>query len=116
MKDFLNLILNFINNFNITYNNFIEIFNNENPDFDIYFYSHYYEDLLLFKNKLKLMHHYYFIGKNENRYISENDFNNRNLDFIDNFKIDDESNFCKKSNFFDIFTILVFSSCSVLSS
>ena len=76
-----------LDNFNGKYNNFVEIFNNENPDFDIYFYSNYYEDLLLFKNKLKLMHHYYFIGKNENRYISENDFNNRNPDFINNFKI-----------------------------
>ena len=75
-----------LDNFNGKYNNFIEIFNNENLDFDIYFYSHYYEDLLLFKNKLKLMHHYYFIGSNENRYISENDFNNKNPNFINNFK------------------------------
>jgi hypothetical protein len=77
----------YLDNFNGTYNNFIELFNSEYSDFDIYFYGNYYEDLLLFKNKLKLMHHYYFIGKNENRYISENDFNNRNPDFINNFKI-----------------------------
>ena len=71
-----------LDNFNGTYNNFIENFNNENPEFDINFYQNYYEDLILFKNKLKLMHHYYFIGSNENRYISENDFNNKNPNFI----------------------------------
>jgi hypothetical protein len=52
-----------LENFNINYNNFIEIFNNENPNFDCIFYKNYYEDLILLKNNLKLMHHYYFIGK-----------------------------------------------------
>jgi hypothetical protein len=104
-----------LDNFNGTYNNFIEIFNNENPDFDIYFYKNYYEDLLLFNNKLKLMHHYYFIGKNESRYISENDFNNKNPNFINNFKINNPDfdteyfkNFYKLYDLTDILLIIYY--------
>jgi hypothetical protein len=101
-----------LDNFNGTYNNFIENFNNKYPDFDINFYQNYYEDLILFKNKLKLMHHYYFIGSNENRYISENDFNNKNPNFINNFKINNPDfdidyfkNFYKLYNLNDILLI-----------
>jgi len=72
---------------NITYDNFIKIFNNENPDFDFDFYKKYYYDLSIYKNKLKLMYDYYFIGKHEHRYISENDFKNKNPNFIVNFNI-----------------------------
>ena len=75
------------NNFNGNYNKFIEIFNIENPDFDYNFYNNYYYDLSIYKNKLKLMQSYYFIGKKEHRYISENDFNNKNPDFINAFYI-----------------------------
>jgi hypothetical protein len=75
------------NNFNGNYNKFIEVFNIENPNFDYNFYNNYYYDLSIYKNKLKLMQNYYFIGKKEHRYISENDFNDKNPDFINNFKI-----------------------------